>query len=61
MEQVSYEYAGFQYVMVFQDGRWNVTVPSGQHSAAYKERHRRAAYECFIQDRFVQRTKGKAQ
>lgn len=51
-----YEYAGFRYTAtrVTPDGGIPfvfLTVVPGQHQAAYKEKHLKAALECFLEDR----------
>lgn len=46
--QIVYEYAGFQYSITnIADRPIAIPVP-GQHPAAYKEKHRRAAVECWV-------------
>jgi hypothetical protein len=47
-----YEYAGFRYTIDQRegDGQLRAYPHEGQHPAANKEKHRRAAVECFIQD-----------
>ena len=49
MTSSEYEYAGFRYT-IDTSGEWPVATPlPGQHPAAAKEKHRRAAVECFVQ------------
>jgi len=43
-----YEYAGFIFEVI--DGKVIGAKP-GQHRAAYKEKHKRAAQECYDEDR----------
>lgn len=46
-----YEYAGFLYNIVIQeDGRLVADPIPGQHSAASKDKHRRAALEQYLSD-----------
>lgn len=45
----TYEYAGFIYEMNQDDnGRWIARPLDGQHPAASKNKHRRAAVECWV-------------
>jgi transposase len=54
---VTYEYAGFKYEVTTEDGDVVMTPIPGQHHAAWKERHRRAAKECYLEEgRHVRRT-----
>ncbi len=47
-----YEYAGFHYDMEMKDGKAVWAHPQeGQHRAATKDRHRRAAVESFNQEK----------
>lgn len=48
----AYEYAGFRYIIEMDEiGKPIRARPiDGQHSAASKEKHRRMALECFVQD-----------
>ena len=46
----SYEYAGFRYVIDRTLSRLVATPAPGQHKAAWKEKHRRAALSCFMQE-----------
>lgn len=46
----TYEYAGFLYTIDGTLRRLTATPLPGQHPAANKERHRRAAVEQFVQD-----------
>lgn len=49
-KQVTYEYAGFRYVMTRDDdGDWRAVPVEGQHKAASKEKHIRAAIEAFAE------------
>lgn len=50
MEIHSYEYAGFEYDIMLFNKTWIVTPKLGQHPASDKEKHKRAALECFLQD-----------
>ncbi len=46
-----YEYAGFTYLVESKSGGGVKLIPApGQHPAAYKEKHRRAALECYLED-----------
>lgn len=49
---VLYEYAGFSYRVWIDEGGGikGVEAVEGQHPASKKEKHLRAARECFIQD-----------
>lgn len=42
-----YEYAGFEFIV---DSQGKLHAASHQHAAAYKEKHRRAAQECYDQE-----------
>lgn len=46
----TYEYAGFTYTIDGTPARLTATPVPGQHRAAGKEKHRRAAVECFLKD-----------
>jgi hypothetical protein len=52
MEKVgTYDYAGFVYtVMIEDDGDVRMVPEEGQHKAARKEKHIRAARECYLED-----------
>lgn len=51
MDKLTYAYAGFQYEIIQLDnGKFSATPLPGQHPAAAKEKHRRAALENFIED-----------
>ena len=53
-----YEYAGFQYrVTRAEDGTPTLTAMPGQHSAAYKDKHLRAARELFNAEEHVRSRK----
>lgn len=44
-----YEYVGFRYVIEAPDNTHILATPlPGQHPAAAKDKHRRAAVECFL-------------
>lgn len=47
-----YEYAGFRYTIDQREGDGNLHAypHEGQHPAANKEKHRRAAVETFVQE-----------
>lgn len=45
-----YEYAGFRYVVTVVGDDVRVVPVAGQHPAASKEKHIRAARECFLED-----------
>ena len=47
-----YEYAGFTYAVIRNKDHTDFTLAPvfGQHQAAYKEKHLRAARECLIKD-----------
>lgn len=47
METFDYEYVGFNYKMTWTGDNWMVGVVPGQHPAAEKAKHLRAAFECF--------------
>lgn len=48
---MTYEYAGFRFNVTISEGDGVImTALPGQHSAAYKDKHLRAAYNCFIED-----------
>lgn len=49
---VQYEYAGFEYQITKTSDRpdWQAVPLLGQHRAANKDKHRRAAIECYLQD-----------
>lgn len=47
----TYEYAGFVYEVIHDGETVRLTPIPGQHSAANKEKHIRAARECYKQDR----------
>lgn len=51
-EPVRHEYAGFQFdIWLDPQGRVEAArARPGQHSAAYKDKHRRAAIETYEQD-----------
>jgi hypothetical protein len=52
----TYEYAGFQYwVKRDAQGKVNLTPCDGQHPAASKDKHRRAAMECYADDQKAKR------
>lgn len=52
MNHPEHEYAGFRYVIVHEDGEPVRAEPvEGQHPAAAKDKHRRAALETFVQER----------
>ena len=61
MNDIIYEYIGFTYKIVLDDPcGFPVAVPlDGQHSAARKDKHCRAAVECWEQD--GRPTKGPSQ
>lgn len=52
MITTQYEYAGFIYhIFINNDGQVISAIPApGQHSAAMRERNKRAAIECFKVD-----------
>jgi len=45
-----YEYAGFHYTIVVDGDKVTVIPAAGQHPAASKEKHVRAALECFFEE-----------
>lgn len=47
-----YEYAGFKFIIEHDDGGvvTSCVAATGQHPAAYKDKHARAARECFADD-----------
>jgi hypothetical protein len=46
-----YEYAGFRYFLIFRENGQLIMDPvPGQHPAAYKEKHRRAAAEQYLDE-----------
>lgn len=45
-----YEYAGFNYYVIHVPGGIEMRPVEGQHPAAQKEKHRRAARDCYLQD-----------
>lgn len=46
-----YEYAGFIFLVSRdEEGKLVLTAAPGQHSAAYKDKHRRAAMSCYNED-----------
>lgn len=46
-----YEYAGFRFHIVYRENGTLIMDPvPGQHPAAYKEKHRRAAAEQYLQE-----------
>ena len=47
----TYDYTGFRYTMVPMNGTWSVVPHYGQHSAANKDRHKRAALEQFLSEK----------
>lgn len=47
---IRYEYAGFRYIIDLANGDPRATPCPGQHPAASKEKHRRAALECWVDD-----------
>lgn len=48
-----YEYAGFQFEIETEHGRTIATPLPGQHPAAYKEKHARAAVEQYEDDQVL--------
>jgi hypothetical protein len=51
-ELETYEYAGFTYHVIHgDDGGVDMRPVHGQHYAAYRERHRVAARECYLAER----------
>lgn len=57
---VKYEYAGFRYIIERVDTAYSIKAFPNQHSAATKEKHLKAALECYLQDRMrKQKTYGK--
>ena len=50
---VIYEYAGFKYVIDYDQGRYIAIPIQGQHRAANKEKHRKAAIGCFIEENLI--------
>ncbi len=47
---ITHEYAGFLYTIDGTPQRLTATPLPGQHRAANKEKHRRAAVETFLQE-----------
>lgn len=45
------EYAGFYYTITLVDGFFYAEPKPGQHKAAGKDKHRRAAIEQFLEER----------
>jgi hypothetical protein len=45
-----YVYAGFIYIVTQEDGRPRLRPKPGQHPAANKDRHVRAATECYLEE-----------
>ena len=45
-----YEYAGFQYTISVDGDEVKVMPIKGQHPAASKEKHIRAARECYLEE-----------
>ena len=45
-----YEYAGFRYTITTDGNHLRAAPLPGQHRAAAKDKHLRAAVECFMQD-----------
>lgn len=51
----TYEYAGFHYIIDGEPKHLTAIPVQGQHAAASKEKHRRAAIECFLEDHGVKK------
>jgi hypothetical protein len=53
---IQYEYVGFHFeIMVDETGKpVNAKAMPGQHAAAYKDKHRRNAMECYAQDNGIE-------
>lgn len=51
---VIYEYAGFKYIIDvdYDYGLWFAHPMSGQPKAAHKEKHRKAAIDCYIKENY---------
>jgi hypothetical protein len=45
-----YEYAGFLFVVIKDGDNVDLRAAAGQRSAAYKDKHRRAAIQCYHDD-----------
>lgn len=45
IKEIHYEYAGFKYRFWWIGDHWVAEPMPGQHHAAYKDKHRRAAIE----------------
>lgn len=54
-----YEYAGFVYKIVDEDGTVTATPIAEQPPAAYKDRHCRAAIECYQDDKKIDERRKK--
>lgn len=50
MPRYIHEYAGFKYIMTLEDGRYRATPVEGQHPNVWKDKHRRAAVETYLQE-----------
>ena len=50
-QEHKYEYAGFRYIITETAMGAVATPEPGQHPAANKDKHRRAAVECWRQDK----------
>lgn len=49
-----YEYAGFRYVVMGKGKAIQMIALEGQHPNAIKEKHRRAARECYMQENNIE-------
>ena len=47
----AYEYAGFKYIPVHKGNGIVMEPVPGQHKAAYKEKHRQAALQQYLEDK----------
>lgn len=45
-----YEYAGFKFIVTHVHDEFSLEPAPGQHPAAYKQKHRMAATQCYAED-----------
>jgi hypothetical protein len=48
-----YEYIGFKYIIKRIDASYSIEPLPGQHRAAAKEKHRRNALQCYLEDKIA--------